>query len=386
MIGFDRHAPGEGVEVNCRIQNGKAHLTWKLYFLERDVDTERNEKIVEDSSMGKRFREQQPVKGYRLHLRLVDKGGNLAAECVQDLRDEEPVEVILLRPNLWQGVDDAHLYDLEARILAADGRCMDYLCRKMPVRELEEKIISPDLPRQLFLNGERLVFRGVRYALKIGEGAKGQLRTCEDLDRIKWLGANCLLIENYEVLMEAGRGELRFLQRVCEEKGILALVEESESREIPEDWGGVRYQKDDKLQQRNHGNEVIMVGREEAMDFPLFRGAVGALISEEDNATTALYYKYAAMWSKHPFIYIVPEHIRKLDSGNYQVTCYSNQSKVALYSGGTFFEMKSFSGEVCFWEVPVKGDYLRLSAEADGCSTALSFHRTFTKLSRIDDN
>lgn len=340
MMRFDRRAPGEGLEAECRLHNGKVHLRWKLSLSREGSNTE---------PVG------NGVKGYRTHLRLVDKDGNLVAECAQDLQDEEPAEVILLRPNLWRGVEDAYLYELRARIFASDGRCEDSLCRKLAIRELVKRPVSPDGLGKVFLNGERFVFRGVRYDLKTGSGIRGKLRVCEDMERIRKLGANCILVEKYEALWGTGSGELRFLLRVCEEKGILALGEA---------W----------------------VEPEEAKEFPLFRGAGDALVSQTDGTPTARYYQYAARWSRHPFLYIVPESIRRMDSGNYQVTCYSNQSKVALYSGGNFFELKQCNGEVCFWEIPVKGDYLQFSAEADGCSTALSLHRIFTKSSLIGDN
>ena len=76
-------------------------------------------------------------------------------------------------------------------------------------------------------------------------------------------------------------------------------------------------------------------------------------------------------------LYILPESISILPSGNLEVKIYSNCSRVVLYSNGELFEFQSGNEEFVFQEVPAKGPCIMLSAEGDDCSMSLSVHKTF---------
>ena len=50
---------------------------------------------------------------------------------------------------------------------------------------------------------------------------------------------------------------------------------------------------------------------------------------------------------------------------------------MALYSDGVLFEFLSGQEEFIFQEVPAKGPCVMLSAEGEGSSMSLSFHKMF---------
>lgn len=91
------------------------------------------------------------------------------------------------------------------------------------------------------------------------------------------------------------------------------------------------------------------------------------------------FYRCLAEWSRKPFVHIVPESVRKMKSGNYTALCYSNCDKVALYSDGILFGFRSGEKEFYFQEIPAKSPCIMLAAEGDGCSEALSVHKSFVK-------
>lgn len=361
-VRFDRKAPGEGVEVRCRLENGKARLEWRLHF-------------VEECESG--------CTVELLHLRLVDNRGNVAAECVQDVREEETLESVLLQPGLWQGVENPYLYQLEALLEDENGGCADRICRRQALREVELKGISPDLPKQLFLNGERFIFKAVRYAVvQDGFGAETQSPVFGDLQELVRLGANCICVEG-------GEPTVQFIG-LCERLGLLVGICRDVEEAMKKADGRAKATVISLCGQE--GENIVMGER----DIPAFRGSKNALFPMWDGADTpfgcprmrptSLYYKYLARWSREPFIYIVPESLKRLESGNYQVTCYSNAGRIALYSDGNFFEFQSGEEEFVFWEVPAKGPCIILSAEGGGCSTSFSVHKIFTNLSLIGDN
>lgn len=61
------------------------------------------------------------------------------------------------------------------------------------------------------------------------------------------------------------------------------------------------------------------------------------------------------------------------------MTCYSSCGRVALYTDGELFEFRKGDGEFVFQEVPARTPCIMLSAEGDGCSGALSVHKSFVK-------
>ena len=110
-------------------------------------------------------------------------------------------------------------------------------------------------------------------------------------------------------------------------------------------------------------------------NIPDYRSMENGLFLPGSRYPTSLYYKYKAKWSDEPFIYLAPESVQKLQSGNYSVCCYSNCSRVALYADGILFEFQKGKGEFIFREIPARSPCVMLTAEGEGCTTSLSVHK-----------
>jgi len=324
-------APGGGVEAVCRFENGKAYLEWKMYFDEERMPVQSGEQAI-------------------VRICLTDSQGNVAWEGIQTLQEEEPLEGILLQPNLWKPAKDPYLYSMEAVLTGKDGRCLDRVCGRLPLRNIQ--CVGNRGQRELLLNGETFVPRAVRYSLPQGAaGAGWQRLVLEDLRLLIELGSNC-------ICMEEESGEL-FSQfcGLCDRFGFLTAVKENTStdmwvcgwnREIP-----------------------VTCGK----DIPVFRGTENCFFVWDSPQPTSLFYRYKARWSRKPFIYLDPESVKKLRGGCYTVTCYSSCSRVALYTDGTLFEFQRGEGEFVFRDIPAGSPSIMLTAEGDGCSTSLSIHK-----------
>lgn len=191
---FDSMAPGEGVEVSCRFENGKACLEWKFIFADSSVEVGR--------------------KGI-LRLLMWDRQGNIVLECIRRPEEEEPLRSILLQPHLWNGVEDPYLYTLEAFLMDGEGNCLDSLCRQLALYSL-------DFRGELFLNGIKFEERAVAYCFpEAKSSAELQRMVAADLQLLRELGANCIYAEKEEGLYKP------FLQ-LCERLGFLV-------RPLPED-------------------------------------------------------------------------------------------------------------------------------------------------------
>lgn len=272
-----------------------------------------------------------PEKGDIIRILLTDCHGETALECVRYAGEEEPLRSILFQPHLWKGREDPSLYDLEVTLTDKNGGCLDRICRKIPLRTVDTA--ETDGHSRLFLNREPFCPRAVRYFLPSGRGkAEVQRQVWEDLRSLLALGADTVYIEDK-------KGADFFLQW-CERMGILAMQ------------GG------------------------EPSDVPLFRGGEGALISRESGRPTALFYRYRAEWSREPFVHIVPESLRRTESGNYEVRCFSSCSRIALYSDGVLHQFQTGGGEYLFQEIPAKTPCIMLTAEGEGCSGSLSVQKS----------
>lgn len=131
MTRFDRTAPGEGMIVYSRIENGKAYLEFQ-FFLKQDE--------TED--------------GCFANIRVYDMSGSLALEIAYPMREEEPAKGMLLHPRLWRGISDPYLYTARVELPG------DVLERQFPLRKLE-KIAG----KGYFLNGEAFSACPVVYSL-----------------------------------------------------------------------------------------------------------------------------------------------------------------------------------------------------------------------------
>lgn len=294
---FDRNAPGEGVEAVCKLESGKMIIEWKFSFLETEQ--------AQDKEI--------------LCLTVKDKEGRTVLLCIQEVKEEEPLTSVLLRPHLWS-CGNPYLYEVTAVLQDSAGKERDRLKKQLPLREL---CLHPH--RGWLLNGEEIVLRAVEYTIPhLTSPLEEQQMVLRDLCLLKEMGANCIHAE-------------ASLWKLCERVGLLI-------------W------------------KTDMAAAGENLPCPVGKGSSGL---------SSLFYLYKARWSDEPFVYIVPESVSFLPSGNLRATVYSNNDRVALYSDGILFEIQSGKKEYIFQEIPAKGPCVMLSAEGDGCSMSFSFHKTF---------
>lgn len=342
-IVFDRESPGGGVEAVCTLENGKVFLEWHFCFRDSEK-TER--KIRTPLEPDEDFTVE---KGMSVRLLLMDAGKEVVLECEAPVCEEEPLRSVLLQPRLWNGLRDPYLYRAEVFLRDGRGRCLDRVSTLLPLRSLEaQKTGEKDA---FLLNGTVVCPRMVRYRIpSAGIGANRQRMMLEDLRHLCELGANCMVVERKE-------GPVRLFLQLCDRMGILVFLKTEagllriygQERKWNLDWEGA----------------------------PVLRGTDEGLLSPEYGLPTALFYQYRAKWGKAPFVRIIPESIHRLESGNYEVLCYSNCSRVALYSDGSLFGFQSGEGTFRFREVPARFPGIMLTAEGDGCSQSLSVQKSF---------
>lgn len=332
---FDRMAPGGGVDVKCRLENARAYLEWSFY-------------VMGDSGQAAGHGSPWPSRG-TVRVCLKDYRGDVVMEGIKPLGEEEPLEGILLKPHLWDGTKDPYLYRAEAVLTDERGRILDGCSGKIPLRSLESRKNCGEW--EVLLNGEIFRPRPVFYALPDdGSQAGNQSVIMEDLRQMIGLGANLVCIGK-----EGTEGHLASFARLCDRYGLLACARGQEGQ-----WEFVR------------NRNVKICFREET---PVYRGEERGLFLPGDTRPTSLYYRYKARWGKEPFVYLAPDSVAKLKSGNYSVCCYSNCGRVALYTDGSLFEFQKGQEEFIFREIPAKSPCIMLNAEGDGCAAALSVHK-----------
>ena len=262
-----------------------------------------------------------------LSLTLRDRSGQTVLLCMQETEEEELLISVVLHPHLWS-CESPYLYEAEAVIRDSEEKETDRMKKQLPLRE-----VSFHPRRGWLLNGSEFVLKAVEYTVPphTSQAEKQQL-VLKDLHLLKEMGANCIHTESS-------------LWKLCERMGLLI------------------WQK-----------EMVIAGEE----LPCLPGERAGRYSSEQ--ICPLFYQYKARWSDEPFVYIVPESILALPSGNLKVTVYSNCSRVVLYSDGELFEFQSGNVEFTFLEVPAKKPCVMLSVEGDECSMSLSFHKTLTRL------
>lgn len=367
---FDRNAAVGGLEIICRQDNGKMILEWRFHIVF-------SEQTGETIPIIKGIKEKPEVSSSAvIRVVVTDRDGNTAAECIQKLWEEEALETILLQPRQWVGVRDPYLYNVEAMILE-NGKCADRVSKNLPLRTVENGKNG-----ELLLNGRVFVPKPVLYALPQGTAMKWQRLVLEDFRMLSEVGANC-------ICLRPGVNSA-FLSRLCDRFGFLLFTAEEahepegrqkycDSEGTEENCGerGDGKAADDRRFSRFGylwGTGVKLPDLENGI--PVFRGPEESFFPPDSNHPFPLYYRYKARWSQAPFVYIVPESVRKLESGNYAAVCYSNCEKVALYSDGILFEFKAGENEFEFLEIPVKTPCVMLAAEGTGCSTAFSIPRS----------
>ena len=297
---FDRKAPGEGVKIECIPENGKVLLTWKFQFT-----GELTEAFVS--------------------VTVKDREGNKALECLRSEPEDEPLMAVLLRPKLWQGVENPYLYRMDAILSDTQGRVLDRIIRPLPLRCLEKHA-----DKGYFLNGAEYVPRTVGYELPhVPAQPKEQSRIFHDMELILELGAN-------SVYCGQTAGNIEMLRELCDRLGLLI-------------W---------------HEEPAICL-----------RGAGQCLLDAANDNPLPPYYQYKAHWSSQPFVYIMPESVTAVGSGCYNAVVYSNCERVALYTDGALYEVHSGEREFLFEGIPAKRPCIMLTAEADGCAASLSIQK-----------
>lgn len=348
---FDREAPGEGAEAICKLENGKAVLEWRFYFVE---ETEGG-----SEGMSGRNDRRGGESSWLIRIMLTDMQGNMVLEGIQPLHEEEPLRSVLVQPHLWSGARDPYLYRLEAVLTDGSGRCLDHISRPLPLRSFS----CAGEAERFFLNGEAFERRAVVYDPPCASSeAERVLRIQEDLRRIRRLGANC-------VLAEGGDGPGRSFLYLCDRMGLLFFCREKRK-------AGYADFADGKTRYAGFAGEAAGIRISPGERAPVFRGEKDCLFVKGSDLPTSLFYRYLAKWSREPFVYIEPQSVRRMKSGNYAVRCYSNCERIALYSDGTLFEFQRGEEEFAFSEVPARTPCIMLTAEGDGCSASLSLSKT----------
>ncbi len=346
---FDRSAPGGGIEVKYALENGKVFLQFAFRFTKEPVG-----------------------RDAMLRLQLINREEQTVLECFQRADEEEPLRAVLLHPCLWQGVENPHLYRMEAELLLPTGAVCDRGVRRVALCQFQE------IPgKGFFLNGSPFLPKVVRYRIEeksvggqssdtssaAGARNNAPLYLLRDMELIKGMGANAVLPEG-KVKSDGG------FRQLCEQMGLLVWrseVLEEKREDIPLFFRRTVPQKEQEASgESGCGQEKNQLLR-------------------QDGKLSSLYYKYRALWSDKPFVYLAPESISRQKNGRFSATVYSNCKKVALYSDGVLHEFKIGETEFFFREITGEGPCLSLTAEAQECAHSVSVHKTFTDSSLFHD-
>lgn len=271
--------------------------------------------------------EYREAGGEAVLLQVKDREGREVLNCLYPLSEEEPAGGILLHPHLWNGAEEPYLYNVEAHFMNKACEIMKSIYQPLALYALEEI-----QGKGLFLNGKLFEVRAVNWDVEVtGE------HTVKILELLRRMGANTICLPDEQ------KGNSEELLQLCSRTGF--LVKELETS----------------------------------------APACSELFSLRISFVTDIYYRYKAKWSKESFVHICMSSIKKQENGNFELTVFSNQKKIALYVNGALFEFRNGGEEYYFEEIPVKKYPAVLTAEAGECNTAVTiyegsqiFHRNVT--------
>lgn len=137
----------------------------------------------------------------QIKLSLIDRAGREAAAAMVPVTlasgktDEVKASLTVTDPQLWQGTNAPHLYDLVVQIVDANGQLADVLGQPFGIRTM-----AFDAERGFLLNNIPYRLRGVGYHQdRDGKGwAISRADVEEDVDTIRDMGANSIRLTHYQ--------------------------------------------------------------------------------------------------------------------------------------------------------------------------------------------
>ncbi len=293
------------------------------------------------------------------------EGGRLVFHGEYSSEETDSMTALLLRPHLWDGMRDPHVYRVKAqgRFGAAeygetfgvtaeeetvDASSIDEVTEVYWQQELAIYDVHVIDKKGIFLNEKEFLPHEVVYRLppQISDAGTRVEQVRRDLERLVRMGANVIRLEGTGTGAEGlNCPEVRTFYSLCRKRGFLT------------------------------GDLWIR-----PQNLPDYRGLPGetaeeALLSADGRTLTERYYYYQAKWSGEPVLYPALSTLHRQENGLISLTIYSNQKKVVLYVEGVLFLFQSaHSGdpEFLFEDIPVTKLPLHLAAEAGNLSISLT--------------